>query len=140
MDYYNVKTCERCGRLFESFLESKHCKECMRLLEERLDSVKRFLEVHDTASMEEVAVALKTDRKQIISWMRENRLSFPEEAGVTIPCVNCGSPIHMGKYCAICKAQLKEDLESVLEKPQIKSAHLRASEKNHMHFLHNRRR
>ncbi len=76
IDMMNVKTCERCGGIYETFLEINYCPICHKLMEEKLDASKKFLRMNPDASIEEVAISVDLGRKQIIRWMRESRLFF----------------------------------------------------------------
>lgn len=117
IDYTKVKTCDKCGGIFESFSEGNYCQDCHKKLEEKLEDVRMFIGANKGASLEEVVVALKVDRKQLIVWIRESRLRFSEVSGVTVPCNKCGKPIGIGMYCSVCTTEMVTELESAYEKP-----------------------
>ncbi len=139
VDYLNVKTCSRCGRLYETFLEMNYCQTCYKKLEEKLEEVRIYVKANEYASIEEVAVALKVDSKQLIGWVRESRLMFTAPSGVTVPCLKCQLPIAHGKYCAVCRSEIMNDLQSVYEKPEMKkTGRLTQVKGTKMHFLNRR--
>jgi len=142
LDLMNLKTCNRCGKIYETFLDINNCPKCHRLLEEQLDMVKTFMGVNVSANMEEISIALKVPSKQLLAWAREERIEFSESSGVVIPCLKCRGPIRQGKYCVICKAEIMADLESVYEKPEVgKTAKVIPTKSiNKMHHFNNRRK
>lgn len=141
IDYMKLNTCTRCGRLYETFVEGNHCPECYAKLEERLDNVRTFINAHKEANLEEVAIALKVERKQLLSWIRDSRLKFDEVAGVSVPCLKCGKEIPWGKYCNICRHEMMSELESVYEDKKVRiKGRLNETENVRMRFLNRDRK
>ena len=136
MDLMNVKTCERCGGLYETFLETNVCSRCYAILEDKLKSIKTYIQANRTADITEVCETMKIDEKQVMAWIREGRLKFPSESGVTVPCMKCGTEMRYGKYCGICRKDMIDELESVYDKPSVQQRGSYAVKKgSHMHFL-----
>lgn len=141
VDYMNVQSCKRCGRLYETFLEVQVCQACYKILEDKLDEVRKFIHVNEEAGLEEVAIALKVTSKQLLGWVRESRLKFSETSGVKVPCLKCGEGISHGKYCPYCRQDIMTDLQSVYEEPsRKKSAVINNDQSSRMHFLNRDKR
>ena len=137
VDFRKIKTCARCGHIYESQLKVKYCPTCNKTLEEQLKSVRKFLDAHEGATADELSVALSIDRKQIDNWARENRIEFTEESGDSIPCQKCRQPIRVGKYCKDCQVSMKSELESIYIKKEVKKASdvAQKDRMGRMHFL-----
>lgn len=112
----NVRTCSKCGRLFQPLAENIFCPECYKAMEEKFREVKKYIRDHKDAGVYKVSMACNVPEKQVLAWIREERLLFSEESGVGIPCMSCGMPIQLGKYCDVCKKKIKKDLTGVLVK------------------------
>ena len=70
----NVTNCRSCGRLFNVIDGERLCPECQKKIDERFKDVKEYLHDHPDASVEELSKELKISVKQIIRWIREERL------------------------------------------------------------------
>lgn len=141
-DYFNVKTCHRCGKLFQTFLEQNHCPTCYNYLEEKLEEVRLYTKANPKASLDEVVEALKVEKKQLTHWMQESRLKMSPESGASIPCQHCQSPILYGKFCSLCRVNLVDALESVYEDPTQKITGVAAKKKANlkMHYFSHKKR
>lgn len=139
LDYMNLNTCDRCGSVYETFLESNYCPECHRILEEKLDNVRTFIKHNPETSLEEVEVAFKVERKFLVAWIRESRLQFPKGSGVVVPCLKCGAAIDHGKYCAHCRHEMVTTLDSAYEKKERVKGHLMSLGESHRMRILNRK-
>ena len=86
------------------------CPECQKKLDERFEETKEYLNEHPDASMEELSRDLKISVKQIIRWIREERLVLSNPMSADITCESCGKPICSGRYCEKCKKRIASDL------------------------------
>ena len=106
----NVTNCRSCGRLFNVIDREKLCPECQKKIDERFKDVKEYLHEHPDASVEELSKELKISVKQIIHWIREERLVLSNPTSTEITCESCGKPICSGRFCKKCKTRIATDL------------------------------
>ncbi len=118
VQYNKLKTCKSCRRLFESTYDRELCPVCYEQTEERFEKVRKYIKKHEQAGVEEVSEACLISKRQILQWVREERLYFTEESGVGIPCMQCGVIISTGKYCISCKAKIRKELQGVYVAPK----------------------
>ena len=78
----NVTNCRSCGRLFNVIDGERLCPECQKKIDERFKDVKEYLHDHPDASVEELSKELKISVKQIIRWIREERLVLSNPTSV----------------------------------------------------------
>ena len=60
--------------------------------------------------MEDLSKELKIPLKQIIRWIREERLVLSNPTNAEITCESCGKPICSGRFCKKCKTRIASDL------------------------------
>ena len=51
--------------------------------------------------------------EKIKKWVREERLSFTKDSGVSIECEKCGRPILTGRFCPGCKQSMANSLNNL---------------------------
>ncbi|MCD7709311.1 MAG: flagellar protein [Clostridiales bacterium] len=133
----NVTNCKNCGRLFNVISSSERlCPACKQALEEKFQEVKEYLNGNRNASMEMVSKEMDVSIKQIRQWIREERLTFSDESMDGIECERCGKMIKTGRYCAQCKAEMANTLQSALDKPKkAEPKKIPVHEKDRMRYL-----
>lgn len=135
-DLVQVKACIKCRCLFETTGEREVCPRCMEMLEKKFKVVRRFIREHELAGIEEVSEQCDITIKQILEWIREEKLSFSKESKVGIPCLSCGISIPIGKYCASCQTKLSKNLSSAyVRKEESEQEPTMVSKSGRMHFL-----
>ncbi|MCL2030222.1 MAG: hypothetical protein FWG93_01620 [Oscillospiraceae bacterium] len=105
----NVRSCERCRRLFQT-TGNPMCPACIQELDAQFSDVKNYLYDNPGASMEQVCEETGVDHAQIVRWLREGRLVTDERHAALLGCVTCGAPIRAGQYCEACKGNLQRSL------------------------------
>lgn len=108
-----VNTCKRCHQLFEYPTKAELCPLCRKFIDKKFDRVKRYIRDNKRAGVYEVSDACEVTVKQIMNWVREERLFFDESSDFALPCLNCGTLIRSGKYCITCQKKLHKNLSSV---------------------------
>ena len=138
----DVRTCRRCGRLFNYLSGDDTCPVCRNKEEDVFKSVKDYLYEHKGAGFYEVKDALGIEGDLLRKWLREGRIEFAHGTDSGIVCERCGQPIPSGKYCEKCKAEMAGDLKSVYpEKAKElaeKNMKARQEERERMRFLKSR--
>ncbi len=132
----NVRNCKSCGRLFNYVTGVPLCMSCRDEREQKFQDVKKYIEEHKHAGMQEVSEECEVEVKQIQQWIREERLSFADDSPIGINCEKCGTMIKTGRFCEKCKREMMNDLGSV-RRIQPQQAPVRKSTKDdpRMRFL-----
>ncbi|MBQ3790460.1 MAG: flagellar protein [Lachnospiraceae bacterium] len=112
-----IKNCEKCGKMFQWVAGDVICENCKKAAEEAFQNVKKYLEEHPSATMNELSKECDVKLTKIQQWVREERLVFAKGSPVELTCENCGEPISTGRYCNKCKAQLASGLGNLIQKP-----------------------
>ena len=71
--------------------------------------------------MGKVSEEMDVPIQQIKKWVREERLAFSKDSGITISCEKCGKPILTGRFCKECKNSMRDDLSKKCMELRIKS-------------------
>lgn len=132
----DVRNCRTCGKLFNVLNGERICPACQRALEDKFQEVKEYLRQNPNSTVEQTAKDNDLSVKQIKQWIREERLILSNAVESGIVCEKCGKPICTGRFCDICKANMKNDLMQVIDRPVVhqevqKSGHT----KDRMRFL-----
>lgn len=117
MEKNKVVACSKCHRLFNTVIDTDTCPECNIILEQIYKNVKKYIRSNSLAGIAEVSLECNISTKQILKWIREERLIFAKDSEVGIPCLNCGITIRSGKYCIPCTKKVVNTLSSAYIKP-----------------------
>lgn len=134
----DVRTCQRCKKIFNYVAGQQVCASCKRELEVLFKDVRLFIRRNPQASIQQVAEECEVEARQIKQWIREERLSFSNDSAVGIECERCGKSIKTGRYCEECKKETLNDLKSVQRgqnSDSIKSVPESSERKSQMRFL-----
>lgn len=131
----NVINCRSCGRMFNALASEKICASCARKLEDKFQQVRKYLEEHPKAPLDDVAKDNEVSVKQIKQWVREERLVFSEDSMVGVECEKCGKMIRSGRFCDTCKGNLANTLQDAYQKPKATVVHKKEKERDRMRFL-----
>ena len=117
----NVRNCKKCGKLFNYVSGAPVCPACKDALEKKFQEVKKYVQDNKGATIHDVSENCEVDSQQVRQWVREERLEFSSDGGVTgITCEKCGKNISTGRFCDKCKADMTNNLSSV-QKKEIKT-------------------
>ncbi len=108
-----VTSCRRCRKFFKPYSESVYCPVCQEYVNKTFRRVKTYIRENKHAGIDEISEACAISAKQIIQWVREERLFFTEGSDVRIPCTQCGNPISIGKYCDPCKRKNDKSIKDL---------------------------
>ena len=133
----DVRNCKNCKRLFNYLGGEQICPACKEELEDKFTKVRDYIWDHKNATMEEISEANEVSVKQIKQWVREERLVFTEDSAIGIDCENCGAPIKSGRFCEKCKAEMSNNLSSLIKKPKIEEPVKQKKDGDRMRFLDN---
>ncbi len=98
--------CWNCHKVFYYAGGEELCPECRTKITEKFRVVKEYIYDHPGVKIPEVIEACDVTERQILRWLREERLSIAEDSAIVLTCKNCGRPINSGMYCQECKRAL----------------------------------
>lgn len=114
----DVRTCRKCGRLFNYLFGTNLCPACKNSLEKDYERTRDYIRDNPGASIKAVADECEVTIAQIEQWVRDGRLEFSRISGVVFTCESCGKQISSGKYCEACTNGLIEGLSGAINKPK----------------------
>ncbi len=131
----DVRNCKMCGNLF-NFTGEPLCPKCAKEMEDKFFKVRDFIYENPSASMSRVSEEMEVPIQQIKKWVRQERLSFTKDSGISIDCEICGKPILTGRYCKDCKTKVTKQFSSMYkgEEKAVQKTN-KASSKGKMRFL-----
>lgn len=107
-----VKSCKKCGKIFQYIVGAPICPKCKKDEEELFQVVKVYLRKNVGATMEEVCSETGASVKMLERYLREGRLEVMPGSPIALSCEQCGTKIHTGRLCDKCRAKLSSDLGS----------------------------
>ncbi len=110
----NVRNCRKCGRLFNYISGPGICPACHEEIENKFQEVKKYIQQHTRASMQEISKECEVDTSQIQTWIRQERLQFSDDSPIKVSCEMCGKMIGSGRFCAECKDSMARKLNSAM--------------------------
>lgn len=113
---FGLTNCRKCGKLYHKVDRTPICPDCAKKLEDKFQKVKEYIQEHEEANVISVSREMDVSVEQIKKWVREERLFFADAASAGIECLMCGVPIAQGKYCAKCKEEMANRLDSAYQK------------------------
>lgn len=133
----NVRNCRSCGRLFNYVTGPGICPLCREEREKKFQEVKKYIQDHRLASINDVSNDCEVDVNQINQWIREERLQFAEDSPIRVACEKCGTMIRAGIYCDKCKMEMTNNLNSAYKKEMPVQPEVRknTSDRDRMRFL-----
>lgn len=133
----DVRNCKKCKKLF-NYSGDPLCPACAKEMEEKFFEVRQYIYDNPTATMSLVAEENDVPIQQIKKWVRQERLLFSKDSGISIDCESCGKPILTGRYCKECKSKMTDKFSSMyVEKPTESNQGSKSSSKGKMRFLGN---
>lgn len=136
----NVRSCKKCGRLFNYITGAPMCPACREAMEEKFQVVKAYIREHKGAGITEVSEACDVDAAQIRQWLREDRLEVTQDSALFLNCESCGTAIRSGRYCEKCLATMTQGFHNAMN--ATRQSMVKAEDKNNgqgakMRFLKN---
>ncbi|MCR5717402.1 MAG: flagellar protein [Lachnospiraceae bacterium] len=88
---------------YEAVFGDDHiCPKCRREIEEQFDRVRAYLYDHPGANIATVTAECEVTERQVLRWLREDRIFVAGNTGYILKCEGCGKPIPSGVYCPEC--------------------------------------
>lgn len=118
-----LKTCQKCKKLFYYIRGDCLCKDCMEKVDEIFEKTSHYLEEHDHARVMQVSQDCDVPARQVKKWIKQERIHTVDEQEFYSICEGCGSLIPSGQFCAKCKSRYITDLKNALLSDQKNSTH-----------------
>ena len=133
----NARNCRSCKKLFNHVSGPPICPKCREEKEKKFQDVKKYIQDHGQASINQVAEECEVEINQINQWIREERLQFAEDSPIRVACEKCGTMIQTGALCDRCKSEMANTLGSVYKKeaPVKEDPVKKQADGNKMRFL-----
>ncbi|MHC1749807.1 MAG: TIGR03826 family flagellar region protein [Cellulosilyticaceae bacterium] len=132
-----IKSCRRCGAIFQYVTGKPICPRCRKKEEELFQEVKSFLRENPGSNMAQISEATGAPIPMIESFLREGRIEVTPDSPLGISCERCGAMIRTGKYCDKCRNEVASDLDGMARamREDSKQETVKQSEKERMRFL-----
>jgi hypothetical protein len=100
-------------------------------VEAKFRQVRDYIRDHPHENVDQVAVHTDTAKKQILEWVKEERLQFDKPELVGLTCRKCGMIIPTGMFCKECKKEITQALkgETTEDSAPVFSTNLRTQTK-----------
>lgn len=105
----NLKNCPRCGKLFMPTIKDI-CPNCLREIDQEYDKCSKFLRENRGASMNQLHEETDVSIKQIMTFIREGRITVTQMPNLSYPCESCGEAIKAGTICDNCRKRLANEM------------------------------
>ena len=112
----SLANCSRCSRVFSLFPGSRDiCPSCVKEEDDNYLKIFHYLSTRPSATAPEIAQATEVDIKEILRYVRENRLRLVK-TDTELACESCGMPISQGKICEKCRQKLSQEMRQEIDK------------------------
>lgn len=140
-----IKNCKSCGKIFNSIIATdKICPTCKQADSENFKKVRDYLYKNKGANIPTVSEETQVPTKDIIRYLREDRLEVSDNSELGIPCEHCGTNIKSGRFCSKCMIEMQSALQNSVKsnsstsKPSIPKSKTTSSKMFTANFRKNR--
>ena len=70
----DVRNCRKCGKVFNYISGPPICQACRELEEQKFQEVKKYIQQHGRATINEVSEECELEVQQIQAWIGQERL------------------------------------------------------------------
>ena len=130
--------CHKCRRLFTDFAGRRLCYQCMRIDDELFEPVRDYVRNNPDATIFSTVEECHVTERQILEWLKEERLTYRNAEGSGLYCGRCGKGIPTGRFCPECKVAITREFAAMFregeksteeKKPKGKSDRMRFLDK-----------
>lgn len=129
-----LKTCKRCKKFFNS-IGRDLCPSCIELGEDEFKRVKQYIYDHKGCTKSEIIKECGVTDKQIMTWLREERLELAAGISTGLTCSRCGAPISIGKMCSKCIMAFQNEASAINQKPAERAEAPKQASSTGMRFI-----
>lgn len=135
MESLEVKTCKKCGKIFQYITGAPICPKCKKAEEELFQVVKEYLRANKGATVEEVCQETGASIKMIERYLKEGRLEVTPDSPIALNCEQCGAKIRTGRLCDKCRARINNGLSEAAQSIRKSKEESEKEVKPRMRFL-----
>ncbi len=96
--------CRRCRKVYDTnVLGSVYCHSCYAIEEEKYQMVRELVKANPGIGIGKVSQETGLSTRQIIKYVKEERLEFVGASAAYLTCEDCGTKIKTGRYCTKCR-------------------------------------
>lgn len=111
-----IKNCKSCGKIFNALSSNDRiCPVCKQADVDNFKKVKEYLYKNRGANIPTVSEATGVAQKDIVRYLREDRLEVADLSEIGIPCERCGTNIKSGRFCPSCLSEMNRDFSSAIK-------------------------
>lgn len=137
----SIKNCKTCGKIFNSMLANeKICPLCKQQDSENFKKVRDYLYKNKGATIPTVSADTAVPAKDIIRYLREDRLEVCDNTELGIPCERCNTNIKSGRFCPSCINEMESMLKNSVKSENTPSNSTFQTKKTNKMFTANLRR
>lgn len=111
------RNCRNCGKVFRYVTGYPLCNECKLEDEDLYRKIKEYIRFNPGKKIEDVAKSLDINPREVLRFLREERLEIPANSEKYLMCEFCGKTIRTGRFCESCK----KDIDSSLDRKPVSS-------------------
>jgi len=110
----NVDNCNQCGKIY---VKNNYglCPTCIKGLEKQYEACLIYLRQNHNCNIQELSDATKVPIKQIVTFIREGRISVRNNPNLTYECEVCGTAIREHIMCEPCRSRLSKEASNMRE-------------------------
>lgn len=110
----NVDNCNRCGKVY---IKNNYglCPKCIQGLESQYEACLTYLRQNHACNIQELSDATEVPVKQIVTFIREGRISIKSNPNMAYECEVCGTPIRDHMMCESCRTRLAKEASNTLQ-------------------------
>lgn len=110
-----LRTCNKCKKLFYYLSGDCLCQDCQKYMNELLQKTSQYVSEHTDVRMTQVSTDSDVAMPQIVKWVKNEQLHTVDEQDVYSVCEGCGKPIPSGHFCNLCKQKLLGGVKNAME-------------------------
>ena len=119
----SVANCPRCGKVFLK-MGAPICEQCEKEEEVMFEEVRKFIDEHKEATVEEICEGTGVTVNKLMKYMRDGKLEAVTKADGSglLHCESCNKPITKGRYCDSCIVRLNTEITDMFDAEAIAKA------------------
>lgn len=126
-----LRTCEKCRRLFYYLAGDCFCTDCRKDVDAAFRKADLYVTGRHDTSIAQVSTECDISVPQIETWVKEEKLHTIDEQKVYSVCEGCGKRIPTGNFCKLCKYKLMNGIKSALDVEGVQDTEQKPSKSRH---------
>ncbi|UUZ79518.1 hypothetical protein LJK88_30860 [Paenibacillus sp. P26] len=114
MTMLKVDHCPKCGKVYQKNLRNL-CQSCIDSYEDDYNRCNAYLRDHRKSTNAELSQATGVSERQIIGFIKENKLPIGSYPHLHYPCSSCRAPIRQHHLCSSCSIRISKEIRHLQE-------------------------